>query len=127
MEGELVAIQSDRVIADVVGISVPLPGRSASLRLPKGPMILASLAKCPCYPLHVVRDRYRHYRIIFQPPLTVIPSRPGARIREMDYARAWTASLLPFLEKHGLEWFVFEEAFQPSGDRRSPDVLQKTE
>ncbi len=120
--GELVAIQSDRVIGDVSGVSVPLPGKSAALRLPRGPMILASLAKCPCYPLHVVRDRYRHYRIIFQPPLPVTPGQPGARIREMDYARAWAASLLPFLEKHALEWFVFEDAFERGGDLRSPPV-----
>ena len=111
MEGELVAIQSDRVFGEVVAIEVPLPGRQTSIRLPKGPMTLAALAKCPCYPLHVVRERHRHYRIIFQKPLVVAPHTPGTRIREMDYARAWSKSLMPFLEEHGLQWFVFEEAF----------------
>ena len=111
MKGELVAIQSDRVVGEVVAIEVPLPGRQASIRLPKGPMTLAALAKCPCYPLHVVRERHRHYRIIFQKPLVVAPHTPGARVREMEYARAWSANLMPFLEEHGLQWFVFEEAF----------------
>lgn len=111
MEGELVAIQSDRVIAEVVAIEVPLEGRSAKFRLPKGPLSLASLAKCPCYPLHVVRDRHRHYRIIFQEPLAVSAGTPGRPAREMDYARAWVGSLMPFLEEHALQWFVFEEAF----------------
>ena len=113
MEGELVAIQSDRVIAEVVALDVPLAGRSAMFRLPRGPMMLASLAKCPCYPLHVVRDRHRHYRIIFQKPLEVVSSRLGKPPREMDYAQAWVGSLMPFLEKHALQWFVFEEAFTP--------------
>jgi lauroyl/myristoyl acyltransferase len=111
MEGELVAIQSDRVVAEVVAIEVPLAGKKEKIRLPKGPMILAGIAKCPCYPLHVVRDRYRHYRIIFQEALEVTPARPGARVREMDFARAWAARLMPFLQTHGHEWFVFEEAF----------------
>lgn len=111
MEGELVAIQCDRVIAHVVAIQVDLPERSATLRIPKGPMSLAMIARCPCYPLHVVRDRHRHYRIIFQPKLEVAAGIKGARLREMDYARAWAANLMPFLEEHGLQWFVFEEAF----------------
>ena len=70
-------------------------------------MSLAALAKCPCYPLHVVRDRHRHYQIIFEEPLQVTSRRP----REMDFAQAWVGSLMPFLEKHALQWFVFEEAF----------------
>lgn len=110
-EGELLAIQSDRVIAEVVALEVPMEGRSAKFRLPKGPLSLAALAKCPCYPLHVVRDRHRHYRIIFQEPLEVVSSRPGRPAREMDYAQAWVGSLMPFLEEHALQWFVFEEAF----------------
>jgi hypothetical protein len=72
---------------------------------------LAALAKCPCYPLHVVRTRYRHYHIIFREPLVVSPRKPGAPIRELDYARAWAGSLMSFLEEHGLQWLVFEEAF----------------
>lgn len=110
-EGELVAIQSDRVIAEVAAVEIPLPGRSEKFRLPRGPMSLAALARCPCYPLHVVRDRHRHYRIIFQEPLEVTSSRAPRPAREMDYGRAWVGSLMPFLEKHALEWFVFEEAF----------------
>jgi len=110
-DGELVAIQSDRVVGGVVPIEVPLPGKDVSFRLPKGPLTLAVISKCPCYPLHVVRDRYRHYRIIFHEPLEIVPEKD--RAREADYARAWAASLMGFLETHALEWFVFEEAFTP--------------
>lgn len=107
-EGEMVAIQSDRVIGEVVAIEVPIDKSGAAIRLPKGPMVLAVIAKCPCYPVHVVRVRHRHYRIMFQEPLEVTAARP----READFARAWAARLMPFLETHALEWFVFEEAFK---------------
>ncbi|MFD2256192.1 hypothetical protein ACFSSA_05865 [Luteolibacter algae] len=111
MEGELVAIQSDRVIAQVSGLEVPLKGRKEKFRIPRGPMTLATISKCPCFPLHVVRAAHRHYRIVFQAPLEVLPGKVGARVREMDYAEAWAACLMPFLEKHSSEWFVFENAF----------------
>lgn len=111
MEGQLVAIQSDRVIADVVAIEVPLEGGNTKFRLPRGPLLLATLARCPCYPLHIVRDRHRHYRIIFQEPLVVSSNKPGDPVREMDYARALAGCLMPFLKEHALQWFVFEEAF----------------
>lgn len=106
-EGELVAIQSDRVVGEVVSIEVAVNRDGAAIRLPKGPMVLAVIAKCPCFPVHVVRIRHRHYRIMFQKPLEVSARRP----READFARAWAARLMPFLETHALEWFVFEEAF----------------
>ena len=111
MEGELVAIQSDRVVVDVAAIEVPMKGRNTKIRIPRGPMILAKITKCPCYSLHVVRDRHRHYRIIFHEALNVRPEVPGAPLREMDYAKAWTNNLMPFLEEHALQWFVFEKAF----------------
>lgn len=114
-EGELVAIQSDRVFGEVVAIEIPIHSNGASIRLPKGPMVLAVIAKCPCYPVHVVRIRHHHYRIIFQKPLEVSATRP----READFAHAWAARLMPFLETHALEWFVFEEAFTSATKNKS--------
>ena len=106
-KGELVAIQCDRVIGEVAAIEVPVNENRALIRVPKGPMVLAVITKCPCYPMHVVRVRHRHYRILFQKPLEVTTTRP----READFARAWVERLMYFLEIHSLEWFVFEEAF----------------
>jgi len=109
-DGELLALQCDRVIGDVVAMEVPLADDpSLSMKIPKGPMTLAVVGKCPCYPLYVVRDRYRHYRVIFEPALEVDPS--VRRPREMDYAKCWTERLLAFLKTHSHEWFVFEEVF----------------
>ncbi len=113
-DGELLAIQCDRVIGDVVELAVPLEGRSASLRVPKGPMTLACFSKCPCYPLYVIRDGFRHYRVIFRPALTPHPS--GERVREADYGKAWASELMNFLQAHSREWFVFEDTFTPNSE-----------
>jgi lauroyl/myristoyl acyltransferase len=114
-EGELVAIQCDRVVGEVAAIEVPVNGSRTSIRVPKGPMVLAVIARCPCYPMHVVRVRHRHYRILFQKPLET----PATRPREADFARAWVERLMHFLETHSLEWFVFEEAFSPTSTDKS--------
>ena len=114
---ELVALQCDRVIGDVVAMDVPLDSGEWSMRVPKGPMTLACFAKCPCYPLYVVRDRHRHYRVIFEPALEVDSAKNTAknpakrRLREMDLAQEWVARLRGFLSQHSHEWFVFEPAF----------------
>jgi len=119
--GELLALQCDRVIGDVVAMEVPLPSHDdISMRLPKGPMTLTVIGKCPCYPLYVVRDRHRHYRVIFEPALKVDPS--VRRPREMDYARCWTERLQAFLKNHSHEWFVFEEVFTRSEKEKKGDA-----
>lgn len=114
-DGELLALQCDRVFGDVAGMYVPWKG-NVSLRLPKGPMTLACISKCPCYPLYVVRDRHRHYKVIFEPALELDPS--VRRPREMDYARPWAERLEKFLVSHSHEWFVFEEAFVCENDSK---------
>ncbi len=118
-EGELLALQCDRVIGDVVEMDIPLHGENEEesewlMRIPKGPMTLASFAKCPCYPLYVVRDRHRHYRVIFKPALKLDSSR--RRPREIDYANPWVAGLREFLVHHSQQWFVFEKAFIQNDD-----------
>ena len=118
--GELVALQCDRVIGDVVEMDIPLTQKNTpsewSVRIPKGPMTLASFAQCPCYPLYVVRDRHRHYRVVFEPALKVDPAR--RRPREIDYAKLWVTQLQKFLQQHSQQWFVFEEAFIKNHERQ---------
>ena len=105
-EGELVAIQCDRIVGEVSALKVPIQNHWVA-QIPKGPMTLAAMTKCPCIPLYVVRSGYRNYTVIFEPPLNL----PEGRNREKQYGRAWTDRLLPFLKKYGLQWFAFEEAF----------------
>lgn len=108
-EGELLAIQCDRVMETVVELPVPLPGRDATFRIPKGPMTLACFSRSPCYPLYIIREKRRHYRVIFEAPLQVGNS--AKKPRELDYGNAWVRRLLNFLEQHSSQWFVFEDAF----------------
>jgi len=115
-EGELLVIQGDRVIGDVVGLDVPMDDRDVSFRIPKGPMSLACFCKCPCYPLFVVRTRFRHYKVIFEPALEPLRDPTKRRPSEMDYAKPWVDRLRNFLRQYGHEWFVFEDAFTPNKD-----------
>jgi len=110
-QGELIAIQCDRVIANISSIEVPTPHSSQNILIPKGPMTLSCITKAPCYPLYVVRDRRRHYRIIFESPIKpTLP--PGQRkIREMDIAKPWASRLINFLKNNSEKWFVFEKSF----------------
>ena len=112
-EGELLAIQCDRVVSSVVELTVPLAKTRQTFRIPKGPMTLASFSKSPCYPLFIIRERRRHYRIIFEHPLEVTTDHenPRKKPREMDYAKAWVERLMAFLQTHSHQWFVFEDAF----------------
>lgn len=108
-EGQLVALQCDRIVGEVSALEVST-SENWSMRIPKGPMTLAAMTKSPCIPLYTVRTGYRAYRVIFQPPLT-LPE--GRRLREPVYADAWTERLLPFLREYGTQWFAFEKAFLP--------------
>ena len=109
-DGQLVAIQCDRIVGEVSALEVPISARW-KIRIPKGPMTLAAMTKSPCIPLFTVRTGYRSYRVIFQEPLE-LPE--GRSLREPVYAEAWTVRLLPFLREYGSQWFAFEEAFLPT-------------
>jgi len=122
-EGELLAIQGDRVIGDVVQLDIPMADRDVMFRIPKGPMTLACLARCPCYPLFVIRDRYRHYRVIFGAALEPLLDPNKKKPDEMDYAKPWVDCLRAFLKKYGQQWFVFEDAFTSSAPKKK-DPLQ---
>lgn len=108
-EGELLALQGDRVIGNVSPLEIPTLSKNVNFRIPKGPLTLACFSKCPCYPLFVVRKSYRHYRVIFEQALEVTPDK--RRLSEADYGKPWVCKLLEFLEMHSDQWFVFEEAF----------------
>jgi KDO2-lipid IV(A) lauroyltransferase len=110
MDRQLVAIQGDRVMGEVSALSLSVEG-GARMRVPKGPMTLAALANSQCYPLFVVRDGYRKYRVIFREAL---PQATQRGRREEELGKAWVAELTRFLREYGLQWFVFEPAFEKS-------------
>ena len=107
-ENQLVALQGDRVIGEVAAMTVPFREGGPEMRIPKGPLTLAVMGNCPCYPLFVVRVGFRRYRIIFREPLAT----EELRNKRMEgLATAWVDELRKFLEVYGWQWLVFEPAF----------------
>lgn len=106
----IVAIQGDRVIEGVASRPVHFFGKMRPF--PAGPFALALVTAAPLYPLFVVRQRRRHYRVIAAPPITV--QRTGRdRDRDIDAAMTlWAARLEELLRKEFEQWFTFFPYFQ---------------
>ncbi|MES2476692.1 MAG: lysophospholipid acyltransferase family protein [Verrucomicrobiota bacterium] len=102
--GSIVAVQADRVMFDVSPMDVEVePG--LTMRLPKGPLYLARATGAPPYPLFIVRDGWRRYRVIILPPVELPPRKRG---EEDAAAVIWAATLLKIVRKNWRQWYVFE-------------------
>jgi lauroyl/myristoyl acyltransferase len=115
--GEVVAIQGDRVMADV---SIHLVPWSEKLwRMPKGPFILALSSRAPIYPLFILRKGWRRYQILTFPPLSA-PTDWRNRPAALDQmTQEWATILAQMIRSHWSQWFVLEDAFEPAADRPS--------
>lgn len=115
-EGNIVAMQGDRVIFDVSPMEVEVePG--LRMRLPKGPLFLAKATHSPTFPLFIVRDGWRRYRVIVRPEIEL----PLRRRGEEDAAeRIWAATVLQVVRQHWRQWYVFEPVLtRVAGGRES--------
>jgi lauroyl/myristoyl acyltransferase len=104
--GELVAIQGDRVTPGIATLPATLFGTKT--RMPAGPFALAMAARVPIYPLFVVRGGRRRYRLVTCAPITV--ERRG-RDRDADLQRAldaWIVELERVIAEAWYQWFHFE-------------------
>ncbi len=103
-EGNIVAVQGDRVIFDVSPMDVEVePG--LVMRLPRGPLFLARATRAPCFPLFIVRDGWRRYRVIASPELELPPRKRGG---DDEAAKIWAATILAVVRQHWRQWYVFE-------------------
>jgi lauroyl/myristoyl acyltransferase len=103
-EGDIVAVQGDRVMFDVSPMDVEVePG--LHMRLPKGPLFLARATKAPCYPLFITRTGWRRYKVTVHPPIQLPPRQRGD---EAETAKIWAAAVFKTARKHWDQWFVFE-------------------
>ena len=103
-EGNLVAVQGDRVIFDVSPMDVEVePG--LFMRLPKGPLFLARATDAPCFPLFIMRDGWRRYRVVVFPKIELPPRKRGA---DDEAAKIWAATILQVVREHWQQWYVFE-------------------
>jgi lauroyl/myristoyl acyltransferase len=110
--GDVVAVQADRVIFDVSKVEVPVEG-GWHMVLPRGPLVLAQATGAPCFPLFVLRDGWRRYRVIVMPELKLPRRRRGDDGGEA--LAAWTGTLLGMVRDHWRQWFVFEPVFRADG------------
>ena len=107
--GDVVAIQADRVLFEVSPTETPV-GDGWRMRLPRGPLVLAQATHAPCFPLFILRDGWRRYRVRVLPRLELPPHRRGAGSEEA--ALVWAQVLLRVLREEWRQWLVFEPAFR---------------
>jgi phosphatidylinositol dimannoside acyltransferase len=104
-DGEIVAIQGDRMIGGVSGMASQLFGEEVDL--PTGPFALAMATGVPIYPLFIVRTGRRRYRVTVCEPIQV--RRTGPR-REEDLRRPleqWREILERNVREYWHQWFTF--------------------
>lgn len=108
-EGNIVAIQGDRVVFDVSPVEVEVkPG--LMMTLPKGPLFLTRITRAECFPLFIIRDGWRRYRVKVFPPVALPPRKRGPG--EDPGLKVWTEALLEGVIPHWNQWFVFEPVFR---------------
>ncbi len=103
-EGHIVAVQGDRVIFDVSPMDVEVePG--LMMRLPKGPLFLARATGAPCFPLFIMRDGWRRYRVVVLPEVTLPPRKRGV---DDEAGKIWAGTILKVVRSNWQQWYVFE-------------------
>ncbi len=117
--GDIVAVQGDRVIFDVSPMEVEVePG--LTMRLPKGPLFLARATGAPTFPIFIVRDGWRRYRVIALPELELPPRKRGA---DNEAAGIWAAAILGVVRRHWRQWYVFEPLlFRETPEQGNPET-----
>lgn len=108
-DGEIIAIQGDRVTPGIASIEATLFGRRALF--PSGPFALAMAARAALYPMFVVRTGRRRYTLIAHEPIEL---ERLSRNREDDIRRGverWRGALEATIASHWVQWFAFEPFF----------------
>jgi lauroyl/myristoyl acyltransferase len=104
-EGNIVAIQGDRVTGEIGFLPATVFGKAT--RVPAGPFALALAARVPIYPVFVVRLGRRRYRLVTARPIELVRSRD----RDDDFRRAveqWVEELEHVIRDCWSQWFTFE-------------------
>ena len=110
-EGDIVAIQGDRILFDVSPVVVQFDERQ-TWQLPRGPFMLALVAGATIHPMFIVRTGYRIYRIEAYPPILMDRSREARSAAQQLAAQQWSDVLKKTIVRHWSNWFVFERVFE---------------
>jgi len=104
-DGEIVAVQGDRVTEGISELPTLLFGKPA--RVPAGPFALALATSAPIHPVFIIRRGRRRYRLVAFSPITVrrILSREEAFA---DAVAQWTRDLERVIRPWWYQWFQFE-------------------
>lgn len=102
MAGEAVAVQGDRVVTGVSPIEMENEG--VTFKIPRGPLVLAEIARVPCYPIFLQRLGILKYRIVVGPCFYD----GKTKIRADDLGKVWLPIMHRFVHEHWDQWFVFE-------------------
>lgn len=109
--GEVVAIQGDRILFDVSPQELPFR-EGITWRLPRGPLMLALVARAPIVPVFVIRLGWRRYRIECGEPFHWPDDARDNEAALEAASQWWSERLRDAVERHWYQWFVFERAFQ---------------
>lgn len=104
-DGELIAIQGDRVTPGIAAVETTLFGRET--RLPSGPFALAMAARVPIFPIFVMRVARRRYRLVVGEPFDVVRTRDRAASLAAA-ATTWAGHLERVIAAAWYQWFTFE-------------------
>ncbi len=116
-DGELVALQADRVLFDVAPTRGAMFGRE--MVLPKGPFALAMACRAPVWPMFIIRDGWRRYRIRIGERFEVDSTRRSRDEAMASGVAVWCSELQSVLRRSWQQWFVFEKVFPGRGGRSS--------
>ncbi len=127
-EGDVVAIQGDRILFDVSPMTVNFR-EGITWNLPRGPFMLGMVAKAAIYPVFIIRMGYRRYRIEAFPAIEMSQHREGREAAQKEAAQRWSEVLASMVVKHWRQWFVFEPVFgeQVSASQSSGETTASPE
>jgi phosphatidylinositol dimannoside acyltransferase len=103
-EGNIVAIQGDRVIPGISTVQGTLFEKPT--HFPAGPFALAMAARVPIYPLFIERRGRRRYRLVACPRIEVVRTRDRRDALERA-AGEWRVHLESVLRHGWFQWFAF--------------------
>jgi lauroyl/myristoyl acyltransferase len=111
VEGGIVAVQGDRVLFDVSPMKVPFD-EGVEWQVPRGPFVLALVAKTVIHPVFIIRLGWRSYRVHAHPAID-LPLQDRERERVLtDAAMQWTSAVRRVGQRYWWQWFVLEDMFE---------------